>query len=104
MATHVKNFNSRRFFDPSFKLQVVQMVKTQGLSVGQVCKDMSLGATAVRRWLSQFEAEQLGQSGIGKPLSAEHQRIRQLESENRQLRGDVEILKKASAFFARELK
>ena len=35
------------------------------------------------------------QSGIGKPLTAEHQRIRQLESENRQLRGDVEIFKKA---------
>jgi transposase len=52
----------------------------------------------------QFDAEQLGQSGIGQPLTAEHQRIRQLESENRQLRGDVEILKKASAFFARELK
>ena len=80
------------------------MVKVQGLSVAQVCKDMCPGSTAVRRWLSQFEAEQLGQSGIGKPLTAEHQRIRQLESENRQLRGDVEILKKASAFFARELK
>jgi transposase len=51
------------------------MVKVQGLSIGQVCKDMSLGATAVRRWLGQFEAEQLGQSGIGKPLTAEHQRI-----------------------------
>lgn len=100
----MRNSKSRRVFDPSFKLQVVQMVKTQGLSIGQVCKDMSLGATAVRRWLAQFEAEQLGQSGIGKPLTAEHQRIRQLESENRQLRGDVEILKKASAFFARELK
>ena len=95
---------SRRVFDASFKLQVIQMVKTQGLSIGQVCKDMSLGATAVRRCLAQFEAEQLGQSGAGKPLTAEHQRIRQLEIENRQLRGDVEILKKASAFFARELK
>ena len=100
----MNNSKSRIVFDPSFKLQVIQMVKVQGLSVGQVCKDMSLGATAVRRWLVQFEAEQLGQSGIGKLLTAEHQRIRQLESENRQLRGDVEILKKASAFFARELK
>ena len=45
-----------------------------------------------------------GQSGIGKPLTAEHQRIRQLEQENKQLRGDVDILKKASAFFARELR
>ena len=100
----MSNSKNRRIFDPSFKLQVVQMIKTQGLSIGQVCKDMSLGATAVRRWLAQFEAEQLGQSGAGKPLTAEHQRIRQLEIENRQLRGDVEILKKASAFFARELK
>ena len=70
------------------------MIKTQGLSIAQVCSDMSLGATAVHRWLAPFEAEQLGHSGTGKPLSAEHQRIRQLESENRQLRGDVEILKK----------
>ena len=80
------------------------MVKTQGLSVTQVCNDMKLGQTAVRRWLGQFAAEQSGTSGIGKPLTAEHQRIRQLELENRQLRGDVDILKKASAFFARELK
>jgi transposase len=104
MAQTVSNQKSRRVFDTDFKLQVVQMVKTQGLSIGQVCKDMKLGESAVRRWLSQFEAEQSGQSGIGKPLTAEHQRIRQLEQENRQLRGDVEILKKASAFFARELR
>jgi transposase len=104
MATQVSNKITRRSFDESFKRQVVQMVKSQGLSVAQVCKDMNLGSTAVRRWLEQFEAEQSGQSGIGKPLTAEHQRIRQLEQENRQLRGDVEILKKASAFFARELR
>ena len=48
------------------------MVKTQGLSIGQVYKDMRLGESAVRRWVSQFEAEQSGQSGIGKPLTAEH--------------------------------
>ena len=104
MAVEVKNQKSRRTFDVAFKLQVAQMVKVQGLSIGQVCKDMELGESAVRRWLRQFDAEQQGQSGIGKPLTAEHQRIRQLESENRQLRGDVEVLKKASAFFARELR
>ena len=80
------------------------MVKVQGLSIGQVCKDMKIGESVVRRWVAQFEAEQLGQNGIGKPLTTEHQRIRQLEAENRQLRGDVDILKKASAFFARELR
>lgn len=80
------------------------MIKEQGLSVRQVCRDMDLGETAVRRWVAQFDAEQAGHSGIGKPLTAEQQRIRQLEAENRQLRQDNDLLKKASAFFARELK
>ena len=99
----MSNRKLRRTFDTDFKLQVVQMIKVQGLSISQVCRDMKLGETAVRRWLGQFAAEQSGSSGIGKPLTAEHQRIRQLELENKQLRGDVDILKKASAFFAREL-
>ena len=60
--------------------------------------------TAVRRWLVQVDEEAAGRAGIGKPLTAEQQRIRQLEAENKQLRGDVDILKKASAFFARELR
>ena len=80
------------------------MIRHQDLSVGEVCQDMKLGESAVRRWLAQFDAEQLGQPGIGKPLTTEQQRIRQLEVENKQLRGDVDILKKASAFFARELR
>ena len=91
----------RRTFDASFKLQVVKMIVDQGLTVFQVCQDMSLGKTAVRRWLTQYEAELKGQSWIGKPLTAEQQRIRQLEAENRQLKQDNDILKKASAFFAR---
>ena len=94
----------RRTFDPSFKLEVVKMIKDQGLGIAEVCRSMELGETAVRRWLRQYEAELLGHAGIGKPLTAEQQRIRQLEEENRSLRQDVEILKKASAFFARELK
>ena len=95
---------TRRTFDASFKLQVVQMIRNQGIGVGQVCRDMNLGETAVRRWVAQFDADQLGQNGIGKPLTAEQQRIRQLEGENRQLRMDNDLLKKASAFFARELR
>ena len=72
----------RKNFDTSLKLEVVRMIKEQGLSVQHVSQSMD----------------------IGNPLTAEQQRIRQLEVENRQLRMDVDILKKASAFFARELK
>ena len=72
----------RRAFDDSFKLQVVKMIKDQGLAVPQVCRDLNIGETAVRRWVQQYEVEQLGETGIGKPLTAEQQRIRQLEQEN----------------------
>jgi transposase len=86
--------SKRRVIDPSFKLRVVEIIRAQGLSIAQVCRDMKLGETAVRRCLAQVDAEQLGQPCIGKPLTAEQPRIRQLEVENRQLRGDVEMLNK----------
>ena len=60
------------------------MIKVQGLSLQQISKGMGLIDSVVRRWLSQFEAEQAGLSGVGKPTTAEHQHIRQLESKNRQ--------------------
>jgi transposase len=94
----------RKKFDTSLKLEVVRMIKEQGLSVQHVSQSMDIGQTAIRRWLTQYDAEQSGQRGIGNPLTVEQQRIRHLELENRQLRVDVDILKKASAFFARELK
>ena len=82
----------------------VQMISVQGMGVGGVCRDMKLGETAVRRWPAQADEEAAGHPGAGKPITAEQQRIRQLEAANKQLRGDVDILKKASAFFARELR
>ncbi|MEJ2795935.1 transposase [Iodobacter sp. LRB] len=94
----------RKKYDASFKLEVARMVVDQGLSVAQVVQSMQVGESALRRWIEQYRAEQMGQPGIGNPLTAEQQRIRQLESENRQLRSDNDLLKKASAFFARELK
>ncbi len=94
----------RRQFDISLKLEVVRMIKEQGLTTNQVSQSMDIGETAIRRWIKQYQAEQSGQRGIGNPLTADLQRIRQLEHENRQLRGDDDIFKKSSAFFARELK
>jgi transposase len=84
----------RRTFNAEFKLQVVQMIREQGLSVSEFRRDMQLRETAVRRWLVQVDEEAAGRAGIGKPLTAEQQRIRQLETENKQLRVDVDILKK----------
>lgn len=100
----IEKKRARRAFDAAFKLQVVRMVREQGLSVGQVCRELKLVDSAVRRWIEQVDEEAAGRPGVGKPLTAEQQRIRQLEAENRQLKSDNDLLKKASAFFARELK
>lgn len=63
----------RRTFDPSLKIEVVRMINEQGQSVQNVSESMSIGQTAIRRWLQQYSAEQSGQPGIGKPLTAEQQ-------------------------------
>jgi transposase len=69
----------RSNLDPAFKLEVVRMITGQGLSISHVSQTMDIGVTAIRRWMEQYEAEQQGQPGIGKPLIAEQRRIGQLE-------------------------
>ncbi len=93
-----------RKFDAAFKLDVCKLIVDQGQSVNSVCLDMNLSDTAVRRWVEQYKDELLGGPGIGNPLTSEQQRIRQLEQQIRELKMDNDILKKATAFFARELK
>jgi len=61
---------TRRTFNADFKLQLVQMIREQGLNVGDVCRDMKLGETAVRRWLAPADEEAAGRPGIGKPFTA----------------------------------
>ena len=91
-------------YDARFKRQVACMVVDLGMTVAQVVNDMKVGRTAVDRWIAQYWAEKKGEPVIGKPLTVEQQRVRQLEAENRQLKSDNDLLKKASVFFARELK
>ena len=95
---------TRRGFDPAFKLQVIQMVRHQGLTVPQVCRDLNLVESVVRRWVHRYQEGGEGNAGMGKPMTADQQRIRELEAQNQQLRSDNDLLKKVSVFFARELK
>jgi transposase len=74
-----------RVFDTSVKPQVVEKIRDQCVSISQACRDMKLGEAAVSHRLAQVDTAKLGQSGIGKPLTAEQLRIIQLEIENRQL-------------------
>ncbi|RTL02522.1 MAG: IS3 family transposase, partial [Lysobacterales bacterium] len=50
--------STRRSFDAEFKLQIIRMIREDGLSVTQVCREQGLVDSAVRRSLAQYDAEQ----------------------------------------------
>lgn len=50
----------RRHFTPEFKREASSLVVDQGYSIKEACKAMGVGATAMRRWVMQLEAERGG--------------------------------------------
>ncbi|WP_328999487.1 transposase [Kribbella sp. NBC_00709] len=88
----------RRSFTPEFKAEIVELCQRGDRSVGQVAKDFDLTETAVRQWLNQAERD--AGTGDGGLTTSEREELNQLRREARRLREDVEILKRATAFFA----
>ena len=69
-------------------------------AITSIAGKLGVGTEALRLWLRRAEVDQRQRPGV---TTAERERIRELERENRELRRANEILKAASAFFAREL-
>ena len=92
---------ARRRFTAEYKAEVVRLVRDGGKSIGQVSRELDLTETAVRQWVSQAAIDS-GQGLTGVLTTAERQELGQLRREVRQLRMEREILKKATAFFAKE--
>jgi transposase len=101
MESMGKKPRRRRSFTPEFKAEIVDLCQRGDRSVGQVAKDFDLTETAVREWVRQAERDS-GDREDGGLTSTEQQELAQLRRENRRLREDVEILKRATAFFAKE--
>src|SRR5213594_800450 len=91
---------ARRSFTPEFKAEIVELCQRGGRSIGQVARDFDLTETAVREWVRQAERD-AGTRVDGGLTSSERQELVQLRRECRKLREDVEILKRATAFFAK---
>lgn len=89
----------RRSFTPEFKADIVEQCKRGDRSIGQVARDFDLTETAVRAWVNQAETDAGERPGF---TTEEREELSKLRRENRQLRDDVEILKRATAFFAKE--
>lgn len=94
---------TRRVFTTEFKQECVRLVVDQGYGVEQAAKAMSVGLSSMQRWLQQYRQEMRGITPQAKAISPEQLRIQALEAENRQLKRDNDLLKKASAFFAIEM-
>ena len=99
MESMGKKPRRRRSFTPEFKAEIVDLCQRGDRSVGQVAKDFDLTETAVREWVKQAGRDS-GDRTDGSLTSTKQQELAQLRRENRRLREDVEILKRATAFFA----
>ncbi|MFE5211605.1 transposase [Streptomyces sp. NPDC056600] len=89
----------RRSFTPEFKAEIVELCRRGDRTIGQVARDFDLPETAVRLWVSQAQVDAGEKDGL---TSAERDELARLRRENRRLREDVEVLKRATAFFAKE--
>jgi transposase-like protein len=91
----------RRAFTPEYKAEVVQLIATSGRSIGQVSRELDLTETAVRDWVRQAKID-AGKGPPGALTTSEREELTRLRRENKTLRLEREILKKAAAFFAKE--
>ncbi len=89
----------RRSFTPEFKADIVERCQRGDRTVGQVARDLDLTETAVREWVRQAEVDAGERDGLS---TEERTELATLRRENRRLREDVEILKRATAFFVKE--
>jgi len=94
----------RRTFTAEYKAEVVRLVAAGDRTAGQVARDLELTETSVRAWVRQSEID----SGKGKGAAAgalttaEREELAALKREVKTLRLERDILKKATAFFAKE--
>jgi transposase len=89
----------RRSFTPEFKADIVERCRVGDRTIAQVARDFDLTETAVREWVRQAETDAGDRPGL---TTEERQELSRLRRENKRLQADVDLLKRATAFFAKE--
>ena len=94
MVQPTKNRRPRRQFDDEFKAGAVRLVLDEGQTVGRVARDLDLTESALRNWVDRARADRTtGRTGL---TSEEREELRRLRKENRRLRVERDVLKKAA--------
>ena len=85
--------------DPEFRRRAVELARLREKPIAQIAKDLGIAESGLRRWMAQADVEEGKQEGLSSDERAELVRLRR---ENRTQAMEIEILKRASAYFARE--
>ena len=91
---------TQKRYPKEFKEEAVALVTEQGYRVPEAAKSLGIGVSLLYTWKANFEKEKAGFS----LKEDERDELKRLRKENKDLRMEKEILKKASAFFAKEMK
>jgi transposase len=95
-----KQRRARRSFTDEFKAGAVRLVLDERKTVSQVARDLDLTRNSLQEWVERARADRSkGRTGL---TTGERDELARLRKENRQLKLERDILKKAAAFFAKE--
>ena len=92
----------RRRFTREFKVEAVKLVRERGVSVAQAGRDMDVHENVLRKWVKEFGSDPVQAFPGQGQLKPEQQEIERLRREVNKLKAERDILKKATAFFAKE--
>jgi transposase len=92
----------RKKYTREFKVEAVRLIAGQDMTIAQVSKDLGINPGLLGRWKKELQSD-ASQAFPGKGhLKPEEEELRRLRRENALLRQERDILKKATAFFAKE--
>ena len=93
----------RKKFSREFKLEAANLVRERGVSFAQAARDLDVNVNMLRRWAKEFGSDpKHAFPGLGQ-MKPEQLEIDRLRKEVVRLKAERDILKKAAAYFAREV-
>ena len=92
----------RRKFGREFKIEAVRLIKQRGVSAAQAARDLDVHENVLRKWVKEFAADPTQAFPGQGQMRPEQLEIERLRREVAKLKVERDILKKATAFFARE--
>lgn len=93
---------SRRRFTAEFKEEAVGLVRRAGMPVAEVARELGIHEQVLRNWKRAVEKGSLGGNGSAAGHFRQEEEMRRLRAELARVKEERDILKKATAFFARE--